>query len=371
MMKKSSRDLRSQVGQLIICGFDGTEFTRELCNRLSVMQPGGIILFKRNLVTPEQTHSLLRESQRAVEIPMFLCVDMEGGRVDRLRDMIAAAPPVSQVAATGLKKLYREHGRLLGAEVRALGFNVDFAPVLDLGLPDSSKVLTSRTVSSSATETIVYARELLQGLKDSHVLGSGKHFPGLGGSNLDSHVDLPTVERTWKQLWTADLLPYRKLKAQMPFVMVAHCAYPKVTKDNTPASISKKWLTDILRKKIGYRGIILSDDLDMGGVLAAASIEDAAIACIRAGADSFLVCQKEESVGRAYEAVLHAAERDRRFRRLVETAARRIVAIKRRSPALQRKMAPAPDQNTIDKLRQKNWTFTEEVRLAANRRLAM
>lgn len=370
-MKKSSSDLRSQVGQLIICGFDGTEFTPELCNRLSLMQPGGIILFKRNLVSPEQTHSLLRESQRAVSVPMFLCVDMEGGTVDRLRDMIAPVPPVSQVAATGVKKLYREQGRLLGAEVRALGFNVDFTPVLDLGLPDSSKVLTSRTVSASPTETIAYAKELLQGLKDCDVLGSGKHFPGLGGSNLDSHVDLPSVSRSWKQLWDEDLLPYRKLKAQLPFVMVAHCAYPAVTKNNTPASISKKWLTDILRKKIGYRGIILSDDLDMGGVLASASIEDAAVACIRAGADNFLVCQKEDSVTRAYEAVLGEAERDRRFRALVETAAKRIIAFKKRSPSLKRKMAPAPTPQTIDRLRQKNWTFTEEVRLAANRRLAM
>ena len=370
-MTKSSKDLRSQVGQLIICGFDGTEFTTNLCNRLSIMQPGGIILFKRNLQTPQQTHSLLRESQRAVAMPMFLCVDMEGGLVDRLRDMIAPVPAVAQVTSTGVKKLYREHGRLLGAEVRALGFNVDFTPVLDLGLPESTKVLSSRTVSASPKETIAYAKEVLRGLKDCHVLGSGKHFPGLGGSNLDSHVDLPTVNRSWKQLWNEDLLPNRQMRSQLHFVMIAHCAYPLVTKDNTPASISKKWLTDILRKKIGYRGIILSDDLDMGGVLAAASIEDAAIACIRAGADSFLVCQKEESVERAWEAVLHEAERDRRFRALVETAAKRILSFKKRSPELKRKMSPAPDQKTIDRLRQKNWSFTEEVRLAANRRLAM
>ncbi len=370
-MKKSSSDLRSQVGQLIIFGFEGTEFTPELCNRLSVMQPGGIILFKRNLLTPQQTHSLLRESQKAVSTPMFLCVDMEGGTVDRLRDLIAPVLPVSQVAATKEKKLYREHGRLLGEEVRALGFNVDFAPVVDLGLPASIKVLTSRTVSPSAKETIVYARELLQGLKDSYVLGSGKHFPGLGDSNLDSHMDLPVVERSWKQLWNEDLVPYRTLKSKMPFVMVAHCAYPAVTKDKTPASLSKKWMSDILRKKIGYKGIILSDDLDMGGVLAAASIEDAAIECLRAGADSFLVCQKEESVTRAYEAVLLEAERDKKFRKLVEAAAKKIVAYKKRSPELKRKMAPPPDEKCIDKLRRKNWLFSEEVRLATNRRMAM
>ena len=371
MPRKTSSDLRAQVGQLIIFGFEGTEFTPELCNRLSIMQPGGIILFKRNLVTPEQTHALLRECQRAVETPMFLCVDMEGGTVDRLKDLIAPVPPTSQVASTGEKKLFREHGRLLGQEVRALGFNVDFAPVVDLGLPASSKVLGTRTSGSTAKETIIYARELLQGLKDSYVLGSGKHFPGLGDSNLDSHFDLPVVERSWKQLWNEDLLPYRTLKSKMPFVMVAHCAYPAVTKDKTPASISKKWMTDILRKKIGYRGIILSDDMEMGGVLAAASIEDAAIACIRAGADSFLVCRQQELVTKAYEAVLHEAERDRKFRELVLKAAKRITAFKKRSPEIKRKMAPVPDEKCIAKLRRKNWLFTEEVRLAANRRMAM
>jgi len=370
-MKKSLSDLHSQVGQLIIFGFEGTEFTPELCNRLSVMQPGGIILFKRNLVTPQQTHTLLRESQKAVSTPMFLCVDMEGGTVDRLKDLIAPVLPVSQVAATKEKKLYREHGRLLGEEVRALGFNVDFAPVVDLGLPASSKVLTSRTVSPSPKETIVYARELLQGLKDLYVLGSGKHFPGLGASNLDSHLDLPTVDRSWKQLWNEDLVPYRTLKSMMPFVMVAHCAYPAVTKDKTPASISKKWITDILRNKIGYRGIIVSDDLEMGGVLAAASIEDAAISSIRAGADSFLVCRQEELVTRAYEAVLQEAERDKRFRKLVEIAAKRIVAFKKRSPEVKRRMSAPPDDKCIDKLRRKNWLFSEEVRLATNRQMAM
>jgi beta-N-acetylhexosaminidase len=184
-------------------------------------------------------------------------------------------------------------------------------------------------------------------------------------------MDLPVVERSWKQLWNEDLVPYRTLKSKMPFVMVAHCAYPAVTKDKTPASLSKKWMSDILRKKIGYKGIILSDDLDMGGVLAAASIEDAAIECLQAGADSFLVCQKEESVSRAYEAVLREAERSGKFRKLVEAAAKRIVAYKKRSPELKRKMAPPPDEKCIDKLRRKNWLFSEEVRLATNRRMAM
>src|SRR5208283_5896632 len=140
--------------------------------------------------------------------------------------------------------------------------------------------------------TVTYAREFLCGLRDCKVLGAGKHFPGLGEASLDSHDELPSIAKSWKRLWSEDLLPYRELRRELPFVMVAHAAYSQVTGDRTPASLSKKWMSEILRRKIGYRGLIITDDLDMGGVLSAASIEDAAADTLRAGADMFLVCQK-------------------------------------------------------------------------------
>ena len=371
MARKTSLDLRSQVGQLLILGFDGTEFTPDLCNRLSLLQPGGIILFARNIVSAEQTNSLLRESYRTVEAPMFLCVDMEGGTVDRLKNVIAPAPSVEQVSSTGVKKLFREHGRLIGEEVRALGFNVDFAPVVDLAFKASRSVLSSRTVSADPKATIAYAKEFLRGLKDAHVLGCGKHFPGLGEANLDTHSELPAIDKPWKKLWEQDLLPYRQLRSQLPFVMVAHCAFPGVTRDTTPASVSKKWITDILRKKIGYRGLVISDDLEMGGVQKALPIEQAAVETIRAGADIYLICHNDDFVHRSYDAVLREAEKNSRFREQVVTAAKRIITFKKRSSEIKRRMAKAPDEACVAKLRRKNWLFTEEVRLAANRRLAM
>src|ERR1041385_3227149 len=137
------------------------------------------------------------------------------------------------------------HGNILGLEARALGFNTYFAPVFDLGFEASRSVLTSRTASSDPDKTIQYSRAFLRGLKDCHVLGCGKHFPGLGEANLDSHHDMPVINKPWKKLWEEDLAPYRKLRTQIPFVMVAHAAYPQVTKDKTPASLSRKWMTDI------------------------------------------------------------------------------------------------------------------------------
>ena len=328
---------------------------------LEAFQPGGIILFKRNLEDATQTHALLSSAQRIAARPMFLCVDMEGGTVDRLREVIAPVPAVAEVAAAGSKKLFRKHGRLLGEEVRALGFNTDFAPVLDLRFQASESVLASRTVSSQPKQAIAYARAFLRGLREADVLGCGKHFPGLGEANLDSHNELPVIDKTWKQLWREDLVPYRKLRRQLPFVMVAHAAYPQVTGDTTPASLSRKWMCAILREKIGYRGLIITDDLDMGGVLAAAPIEEAAVETLRAGADMFLICQKEESVRRAFEAVLRRAESDKKFAALIREKARHVIDAKKSYKAL-RKMPEPPTQKTVERLTRKIWKFSEEVR---------
>jgi beta-N-acetylhexosaminidase len=355
-------DLRSQVGQLLILGFDGLEVSAKLRTTLETLQPGGVILFARNLRTPQQTWTLLHECQRAVQTPMFLCVDMEGGTVDRLKDVIAPAPAVADVAATGNRRAFRLHGRVIGDEVRALGFNTDFAPCVDLGLELSRRVLTSRTASADPKEVVAYAREFLRGLKDAGVLGCGKHFPGLGEANLDTHQELPEITKTSARLFKEDLQPYQALHRQMPFIMVAHAAYPAVTKDRTPASLSKKWIEGILRKRIGYRGLIISDDLEMGGVQKAAPIEEAAIQTIAAGADIFLVCHNAEFVWRSYEAVLTRAERDRRFAARVADSAGRVLAFKKKSKELKHR-APLPTQEIVDRLRRELWEFAEDVRL--------
>ncbi len=352
--------LRRQVGQLLILGFDGLEVDSKLRTTLSTLQPSGVILFARNIEEPKQTWRLLGEAQASTRVPMFLCVDLEGGTVDRLKKIIAPAPSVEQVFATGNRKLFRMHGHILGLEARALGFNTDFAPVFDLGFDASRSVLTSRTASADPEETILYAREFLKGLKTARVLGCGKHFPGLGEGNLDSHHDMPVVNKSWRAMWEQDLKPYRELKAQIPFVMVAHAAYPAVTNDKLPASLSRKWMQDILRKKIGYRGLIISDDLEMGGVLSTGEIEDVAVETLRAGADMFLVCHNQELVWRGYEAVLRTAERDRRFAAQVERAAKRVLSVKKRSREL-RGFAAEPKAKVVEKLERIVNDFTRVV----------
>lgn len=367
-MSSGGRDPRlpattqSNLGQLLIIGFDGTEMSAGLASLLRRIQPAGVILFARNIVSAEQTYRLLKECQAEVAAPLFRCVDLEGGKVDRLRNVIGPAPSPAEVFASGSRRLYRKHGRVIGDNCRALGFNVDFAPAIDLAFEASRTVMDSRLVSADPKATVAYAREFLAGLKAASVLGSGKHFPGLGEGKLDSHHELPVIAKSWKRLWAEDLAPYRALRREMPFVMVSHAAYPAVTRDQVPASLSKKWITDVLRGKIGYRGLIASDDLEMGGVLSAAPIEQAAVGHVRAGGDLCLICHKEEFVTRAHEELVRTAERDRGFARRVTESVRRVVGFKKKTKHLGR-WAKAPTPDLVQRLSRQLWEFAEQVRL--------
>ena len=353
------------IGQLLIIGFDGTEMSPRLASLLTKIQPAGVILFARNITEADQAHALLRECQKCVATPLFTCVDMEGGTVDRFRNVIGSAPSPAEVFATGSRALFRKHGRVIGENCRALGFNVDFAPVLDLAFAASRTVMTSRAISDDPKQVAIYAREFLHGLREAGVLGCGKHFPGLGGATLDTHHELPCVEKPLRKLWAEDLVPYRLLRRELPFVMVSHAAFSAVTKDRAPASLSKKWITDILRKKIGYRGLICSDDLEMGGVLAAAPIEQAMIGHIRAGGDLGLICHREDLILRAHEAMLLEVERDPKFARRVRESAQRVLAFKLKTTRGRgRPRHTVPTSAKVEKLTRQLWEFGEEVRLA-------
>jgi beta-N-acetylhexosaminidase len=355
------------IGQVLIVGFDGTKMTPRLTSLLKRLQPAGVILFARNIKTPEQTWQLLRDCQSCVATPLLTCVDVEGGKVDRFRDVLGPTPSPAEVFSTRDRKLFRKHGQVIGENCRALGLNVDFAPVLDLAFEASRSVLSSRVVSANPRETVVYAREFLAGLRASSVLGCGKHFPGLGEGKLDSHHELPMIKKQLKKLWTEDLLPYRLLRAQLPIVMISHAAYPLVTHDQTPASLSKVWISDILRKRIGYGNLIVSDDLEMGGVLSAAPVGEAAVEFVRAGGDLCLICRHEEHIAEAYESLVKARENDSMFARRVEESLQRILAFKTKLRKILHQRKP-PAAASIEKLSRRLWEFGEQVRLEAMNR---
>ncbi len=359
-IRNISSDLARNVGQLLIIGFDGTEMSPGLATLLNRVQPAGVILFARNITGGEQTYRLLRDCQACVTTPLFTAVDMEGGRVDRFRNVFGRSPSAADIFSTEDSKLFRKHGKVIGESCRALGFNTDFAPVVDLAFEASKTVMSSRAVSADAKQAVLYAREFLKGLRDAKVVGSAKHFPGLGEGNLDTHLDLPSINKSWKKLWAEDLYPYRALRREMPMVLIGHANYPAITHDSNPASLSKKWITDVLRKKIGYRGLVVSDDLEMGGVLKAAPIEQAAIEHIRAGGDLCLICHIEEYVTRSYEALIKEAESNRKFARRVEESARHVLAFKKKSPALRSRIVP-PTPAQLERLSRQVSKLSEQV----------
>ncbi len=201
MTPAQKTSIARQVGQLLVIGFDGTSMTPALRAMLARIQPAGVILFGRNIVMRNRPISLLKDCQAAVkkENRLFTAVDLEGGRVDRFRNVTGPAPSAAEVFSTGERKLFRKHGQLIGKVCAALGFNLDFAPVLDLSFEASRKVMSSRAFSTDPEEVVFYAREFLAGLKSAGVIGAGKHFPGLGEGNLDSHHDLPVIKKNFCQ----------------------------------------------------------------------------------------------------------------------------------------------------------------------------
>ena len=375
-------------------GLEGMELTALERAWLKLVRPAGIILFQRNIADAKQTRALLAAATKFCTAHCASFVDVEGGTVDRLCDVLAPIPPVEAVAQAmrlsesggsydptlagcgavpgpqmrgtrgtrrggGRGALAREHGELIARAVKAFGFNSSLAPVLDLGLPASQKVLETRCAGATAAEVVAYAREFLAGLAAQSVAGCGKHFPGLGGGTLDSHLETPKIRRTWQQLWQEDLAPYRALRDQLPMVMVNHAAYPLTKDKKRPASVSSFWVSDVLRKRIGYRGMVLSDDLEMGGVASFMPMGDAAVEAVRVGSDLLLICHHAEPILSVYEALITEGERSAAFGRLLLARARE--SERKRAKTFRAGMPAALSKRQFEALRARILRFGEKV----------
>lgn len=370
------KTLRETVGSLIVVGLAATELTKLEGAWLKLMRPGGIILFRRNIADARQTRALLSDATDLCAGPAIRCVDVEGGTVDRLRDALAPTPSVQAVARAerartsklrqrgSASSLSFEHGELVARGVKAFGFNTSLAPVIDLGLELSAGVMGTRTADASSDGVVQYARAFLEGLRKNDVVGCGKHFPGLGGGTLDSHLETPSIQRSWEQLLQEDLAPYRELRSEMPMVMINHAAYPLTKGGRTPASASTYWITTVLRKLIGYRGVILSDDLEMGGILKFMPIEEAAIEAMRAGSDLVEICHSPELSLRTYEALLSEGERSAAFRKMLE--ARSVKTTRWRRKVYAEGVAPALTPKQLEALQTRIRRFSETVAKTAD-----
>ncbi len=325
--------LSLRAGQLLWIGFEADSWDAPLENLLREIRPGGVIFFQRNVVETEQFHTLVRQVTEVLSeaaSPPFLAVDLEGGKVDRFRELLAPLPPARDAARAGMA---RELGRVAGREVASFSLNVDFAPVLDVASPASEPVLGSRTAGESPEQVARFGEEFLAGLAESGILGCGKHFPGLGSGCLDSHLAMPRIEKDAAQLWEHDLFPFRALASQLPMVMVAHAAYPGLepsaaSSSLPPASLSPQIVTDLLKRKIGFGGLALCDDLEMGGALEGRTVGEAAVEALAAGCHMLLVCRFAGNIRAASEALVRRAESDSTFRARMDRTSQKIMRMR-------------------------------------------
>jgi beta-N-acetylhexosaminidase len=322
-----SGTVRSAAGNLLVVGLGGTELTGLERAWLKLVRPAGIILFRRNISNPTQTRALLKDATAFCASHNLRCVDVEGGVVDRLRDALAPIPSAQAVAKAGHARM---HGEIVGRAIKAFGFNTTLAPVLDIALPSSAEVMGTRASAETPAGVVHYAREFMSGLAGEGVVGCGKHFPGLGGGTLDSHLETPSIIRNSKEIWREDLAPYRELRNVLPMIMVSHAAYPRTPGGQRPASVSAYWINTVLHKRIGYRGIVFSDDLEMGGILKYMPIEEAVVAAVRAGMDLMEICHSPELILGAYEALITEAEQSNAFAKILTARARHTARLRAR-----------------------------------------
>jgi beta-N-acetylhexosaminidase len=324
------QDEKDQAGQLLFVGIEGSVMDSSLGRDLQRIRPGGVILFGRNIKDASQVADLCRALHALSAIPPFLAIDQEGGRVSRLKGIFPPIPanlPMSR--SRDAESLIGEHGRMTGRGLALLGFNLNFAPVLDLSPADSPNGIGDRAYGEDPETVSRLARVFLDGQREAGVLGCGKHFPGLGGGNVDSHLDLPTIERPADAMWKEDLAPYRRLREELPMVMVGHAYYPALQGTSRgPSTLSRAMVTDLLRSRIGYPGVVVTDDLEMGAVDQKRPAEDVVREAIEAGNDLVMYCNSWERVEEAHASLTRALKTGRIGRARLGNTLTRILALK-------------------------------------------
>ena len=321
-----------RMGQFLFVGIPGPTVDAETRSLLEEVQPGGIVLFARNIESPRQVAELTAAIRTYLKIPPLVSVDEEGGPVSRLKKIGIHLPAPSDVRATDDTALAGRHGAATAEVLRLLGFNMNFAPMLDLEVyPDADNALRGRYFGATTAEIMRFAGAYLEGLQQGGIVACGKHFPGLGDSTVDSHHTLPTVERSGEMLRTHDLLPYveltSRLNSRLSVIMVAHAYYTAFDgRERVPASLSHNVVTTLLREELEFTGLAISDDMEMGAITEQGDYAEACVRAVEAGEDMLLVCQTVDRVREAHEALVRAAEAGRispeRRKRVLDRIAR-------------------------------------------------
>jgi beta-N-acetylhexosaminidase len=332
--ESDTQSIKRKAGRLLFIGIAGTSLNKHTRALLKEVQPGGVVLFGRNIESPEQVALLNAQIRDAVDHEIIIGIDQEGGLVDRLREICEPMPSAKAVREAGSSDLAEKFGEVAARVLRLLGLNMNFAPVLDLSGDNQENGLRGRTFGKSAAEVSRLAGAYLDGLQNGRVIGCGKHFPGLGGSDIDSHRRLPVVKHSWEEILEHDLVPFMDLMFHRPgeqlrALMVSHGAFPEVSEllqawfrrtgelpaledlHQLPATISGNVVMRLLRRVLKFDGLVITDDMEMGAVVQTLSVAEAALRAIEAGSDMILICEQEANFVAARDAIVKAVEEKR------------------------------------------------------------
>ncbi|HEV3485155.1 MAG TPA: beta-N-acetylhexosaminidase [Vicinamibacterales bacterium] len=306
----SLRDIRRHAGQLAIAGFAGHSIPADLRALAREFDLGGVILFARNVESPEQVAEIAREAQSLMqELPLWVSVDQEGGRVARLKAPFTVWPPMLTLGRSANQDLARRFARALAAELKAVGISLDYTPVLDILTNPKNPVIGDRALGERAQDVSRFGETIIRTLQEEGIAACGKHFPGHGDTAVDSHHELPIVEHPPDRLEKVEFVPFRAaIEADVAAIMTAHILVPSIDEER-PATLSPRIVDDLLKKKLGFGGLVLSDDLEMRAISARWGIPEATVRAIAAGCDAVLLCgTSQEPQVAAMEAIIHAVE---------------------------------------------------------------
>ena len=288
--------LDEKIGQMLIVSVPGTSLSSEKEAELKTYKPGGVILFSDNISTFDNTLALVESLENTASIPLFLGMDQEGGKVQRLLSLsdvtVSNIPPMAELGKTNDPSLAYDVGKVMAEELRTLHINMDFAPVVDVAEDINTSFIGNRSFGTDITQVSHMANALAQGLIDNDVIPVFKHFPGHGSTVTDSHYELPVIEKNEEELLKSDLIPFQNaIDAGAEVIMIGHLALPKLTNNNTPASLSKEIITDLLKNKLGYQGLVITDALNMKALTNYYTHQEIYEMAINAGVDLILMPQ--------------------------------------------------------------------------------
>lgn len=329
----NSMTLEEKIGQLIVVGIEGPTINEKDISHIINSKVGGFIFFARNIENDNQVLELLnslKDKNRENKIPLFLSIDEEGGRVSRLSKVYKNLPTASSLGLKDDIELSYEYGEILGLKLSSLGFNLDFAPVLDINSNPNNPVIGDRAYSDSVQVVANNGLGVMMGINSQNIIAAAKHFPGHGDTGVDSHLELPMVDKSYEEISNLELIPFKTaIENDIDMIMVAHILFPKIDKDN-PSTMSKAIIHDILRDDLDYNGVVISDDMTMGAIINNYSIEDASLKFLKSGGDIALICHGSENPDLVINRIKKAFDQDEITIEEIDEKVYRILALKNR-----------------------------------------